>query len=68
MSDSIHFRALACCKRFDGTVRQGRKAMGVAGTRSSFPRLLTSRGIGQTDLGAGCIETERGIYYVWVQY
>jgi hypothetical protein len=68
MSDSIHFRAFACCKRFDGTVREGRKAMGVAGTRSGFPRLLTSRGNGQTDLRAESIETERGIYYVWVQY
>jgi len=49
MSDSMHFRVFACCKRFDGTVSERGKAKGLAGTNRRFPRSLTSRGSDQSD-------------------
>lgn len=44
MSDSVHFRVFACCKRLGGTVRKSgnlKADEGVAGTGPHFPRLLT---------------------------
>jgi len=64
MSDSMHFRVFAFCERLDGTVREGGRRMGAAGTSSRFPRLLTSRESNNTDLRAGVDKAEYGIYYL----
>jgi len=68
MSDSVHFRVFACCKRFDGTVRERGKAKGLAGTSHQFPRLLTSRGNDQIDLRGRITETGHGLYYMRVYF
>ena len=58
MSNSMHFRVFACCKRLDGTVRKRGKVTGPAGTIPRFPRLLTSRGGDQSDPRGGFTEIE----------
>ena len=63
MSDSVHFRVFACCKRFDGTVKERGKAKGLAGTNHRFPRLLTSRGSDQTDPRGEITSRARFILY-----
>jgi len=66
MSDSVHFRVFACCKRFDGMVRERGKAKEPAGTNLRFPRLFTSRGGDQIDPRGGATGAGHGLYYMQV--
>jgi len=69
MSDSVHFRVFACCKRFDGMVRERGKAKELAGTNPQFPRLLTSRGGDQIDpRGGGHGSRARSILYAGLMF
>ena len=40
MSDSMHFRVFACCKRFDRTVRESGKANGSCRNEFPFPTVV----------------------------